>query len=224
MVIMASPSEVLAYSVIGHGITTGVSNQYSPSSSVQPYGIDASQLTLQQIADAKGAWAWADVDGDGIAEKYYFLSSYTFLTNGMAPDGNYVNAYGQWVVDGRVIHRASSDQNAVNQATIKAAALHGNSFNGIYSGTVQFTGGKKQYYTIEVTQKSTLELEVMYANDEGVTTYTYEFAGLNELHPGVTMWKATKDSNGEYLLFYGYNSIVYYNYDASLAGQLIKIG
>ncbi len=219
--LIASPTEIIADTIVGHGVTP---QSGTSSSGVQSYGIDASQLTLQQIADANGGWAWVDVDGDGIAERYYFLSASTYLINGMTPDGNYVNAYGQWTVNGRVLHRASADQDAVNQAALRASTIHGDSFSGIYSGAVQFTGGKKKYYTIEVTQKSILELEVLYSDDVGVVTYTYEYAGPNEMHPGVTMWKATKNSNGEYLLFYGYNSIVYYNYDGSLAGQLVKIG
>ncbi len=219
--VIASSTEIMADTIVGHGITPGYGTS---TSGVQSYGIDASQLTLQQIADAKGGWAWVDVDGDGIAERYYFLSASTYLTNGMTPDGNYVNAYGQWILNGRVLHRASTNEDAVNQAALRASAIHGDSFSGIYSGSVQFTGGQKKYYTIEVTQKSILELEVLYSDDVGVVTYTYEYAGPNEMHPGVTMWKATKNSNGEYLLFYGYNSIVYYNYDGSLAGQLVKIG
>lgn len=228
MSIMVFPIEASAYNIIGHGIEPG--NHYTGNTQTKfgsgdvSQAVEASQLTLQEIADAKGAWAWVDVDGDGIAERYYMLSKTAYLINGITPDGLYVNALGQWIVDGRVMHRAGTDKAAVDQAAIRAAARYGNSFSGIYSGIVQFAGGKKQYYTIEVTQKSDTELDALYSDDVSAKTYSYEYAGLNDYHPGVTMWKTRSTNNGEYLLFYGYNSIIYYNYDGSVAGQLIKIG
>ncbi len=226
--IMAFPTEAWAYKVIGYGIEPGYNTtnrarvSWKESDGIQ--AVEASQLTLQDIADAKGAWSWIDVDGDGVAERYYLLSKTAYLINGITPDGMYVNSLGQWIVDGRVMHRAGTDKNALEQAALRAAARYGNSFSGIYSGTVQFTGDKKQYYTIEVTQKSDTELDALYSDDVSAKNYEYEFAGVNVLHPGVTMWKTKSSGNGEYLLFYGYNSIIYYNYDGSVAGQLIKIG
>lgn len=212
-----------AYEVAGRGVDPATGQTMSGTLTGQAYGIEASQLTLQQIADYKGSWAWIDADNNGIAERYYLLNQNSYLVNGMTPDGLTVNEYGQWYVDGKIQYRAGSDRAKVQEAAQQAAALHGNSFDGIYTGTVTFSGAKGKSYTIQVSQLSYTELSVSIGDDEGVTAYEYEYAGLNTYHNGVTMWKPKKKSKGDYLLFSGYNSIVYYNYDGTLAGQLIKI-
>lgn len=217
--------ESLAYTVIGQGTiaNTGMSE---PSYPMNPNarGIEASEMTLQQIEDAKGAWLWADVTGNGLAERYYFLSSDTYLVNTVTPDGFTVDPMGRWTVNGHVMHRMSSDQNAVNQAKVSAAQLHGNSFNGIYSGPITFQGTKPKYYTMEITEVSDTELNVNLSDDDGFDTITYTYVGVNIPHPGIIMWKSQKKDQEAYLLFSDYNTIVYYNYDGSIAGQLAKLG
>lgn len=212
-----------AYEIAGKGVDPRTGKAITPTYTGESYGIDASLLTLQEIEDYKGAWAWIDVDNDGLAERYYLLTQNTYLINGMTPDGFYVNENGQWVVDGKVQYRQGHDQNTVYLAALKAQELHGNSFEGYYAGSVKFSNTTEKTYGISVEQLSLTELNVTIGDDEGVTAYEYEYAGLNNYHSGVTMWKPKKQKNGEYLLFYGYNFIVYYNYDGTLAGQLMKI-
>ncbi|WP_036611636.1 hypothetical protein [Oribacterium sp. P6A1] len=249
---ISNPLPLYAYTVAGQGVTPissvggAVSYTYDsvPGSSMSAYGIEASELTLQQIEDSKGAWAWIDTDYDGVAERYYLIKSNVYLINGIMPDGKTVNSLGQWTVDGMVMHRMADDRNAVNAAIQRAQAEYGNSFNGIYSGLITTTEVKntgkvatktgtkdvtkkvtvQKYLTMTVSQKSVTELSVTVSDDDGAETLDYEYAGLNTLHNGVTMWKSKKSKNDEYLLFYGYNSIVFYDYDGNLAGQLMKIG
>ncbi len=245
----AVPGHMYAYSIAGEGVTPRYTSKASSApefptgSSAGSIGVEASDLTLQQIEDSKGAWAWIDHDNDGVAERYYLIRPNVYITNGITPDGRTVNEYGQWTVDGMIMHRMAYDQNAVHAAIQRAAVLHGNSFDGIYSGIIDTTEKKvtgkratktgmkeviqtvptKEYLTVTVAQKSVTELSITVSDDEGATTTDYEYEGLNTLHNGVTMWKPKKGKTGDYLLFYGYNSIVYYNYDGTLAGQLMKI-
>lgn len=240
-----------AYTVVGRGVTPTYSEKSStetfgsiPGNTSGAYGIDAAQMTLQQIEDAKGSWAWIDTDHDGVAERYYLLKSNAYLTNGITPDGKTVNSMGQWTSDGMIMHRMADDQNAVNAAIERAAAAHGTSFDGIYSGLITTTevrnAGKvatktgtkdvtktvtvQKYLTATVMQNSVTELSVIISDDDGASISDYEYAGLNTFHAGVTMWKPKKGKNSDFLLFYGYNSIVYYDQNGNLAGQLMKIG
>ncbi|ETP71608.1 hypothetical protein UYO_2436 [Lachnospiraceae bacterium JC7] len=249
--VSVKPALTYAYTVAGRGVTpyytsdgTAYTYDSQPGSSSGAYGIEASSMTLQEIENAKGSWAWIDPDCDGVAERYYMIRSNAYLTNGMTPDGKTVNSMGQWTVDGMVMHRMAYDQNAVAAAIQRAAMTHGDSFDGIYSGLITTTeirnAGKvatktgtkdvtktvtvQKYLTVTVIQKSVTELSVTISDDEGATTSDYEYEGLNTFHSGVTMWKPQKGKNSDYLLFYGYNSIVYYDYDGILAGQLMKIG
>ncbi len=225
LMLLSYPAKAAAYTIAGKGLN------YVPDRGELTYpmnpnaiGIDGSSMTLQQIADAKGAWLWADTTGNGLAERYYFLNSDSYLVNTITPDGCTVDAYGRWTVNGYVMHRMSSDQNAVNQAAARAAQLYGDSFNGIYSGPIMFTGTKTKYYTMEITETSDTELNVILCDGEFTDTINYTYVGMNIPHPGIIMYKSNKKDMGEYLLFSDHNTIVYYNYDGSLAGQLIKLG
>lgn len=251
VVTMSKPLSIYAYTEAGKGVTPistewGVSYTYDsvPNNNMSAYGVEVSSLTLQQIEDSNGSWAWIDTDYDGVAERYFLIKPNVYLINGFTPDGKTVNSAGQWTVDGNVMHRMANDQNAVQAAIQRAAVIHGNSFDGIYSGFITTTeiqnAGKvatktgtkdvtkkvnvQKYLTVTVVQKSSTELSVSVNDDEGVTTSDYVYAGLNSLHSGVTMWKSGNSNNSDYLLFYGYNSIVLYDYDGNLAGQLMKIG
>ena len=223
--LLAFPAETLAYTVVGQGTiaNTGMSEPTYPMNP-NARGIDGSEMTLQQIEDAKGAWLWADTAGNGMAERYYFLNSDSYLINTITPDGLTVDPLGRWTVKGYVMHRMSSDQNTVAQAKIRAAQLHGNSYNGLYSGPITFSGTKTKYYTIDITENSDTELNVILSDDDGLDTITYTYVGKNIPHPGITMFKSNKKDQESYLLFSDYNTIVYYNYDGSIAGQLSKIG
>ncbi|SEA19248.1 hypothetical protein SAMN05216349_10691 [Oribacterium sp. KHPX15] len=223
--LLAFPAESLAYTIIGEGTiaNTGMSE---PTYAMNPNarGIDASTMTLQQIEDAKGAWLWADTTGNGLAERYYFLNSDSYLVNTVTPDGLTVDPLGRWTVNGHVMVRMSSDQNAVNLAKVRAAQLHGNSFTGIYSGPITFQNTKTKYYTMEITETSETVLNVLLLDDDGLDTITYTYVGKNIPHPGIIMFKSNQKDQESYLLFSDYNTIVYYNYDGSIAGQLSKIG
>ncbi|SFG54209.1 hypothetical protein [Oribacterium sp. WCC10] len=214
-----------AYEVVGKGyIQPDEVSTFNGRQSTEVTGVDASTLTLQQIEDSKGNWAWIDTDGDGLAERYYLLNSHSYLTNGITPDGLTVNASGQWTVDGKIQYRQGNDTNAVSLAMLRAKELHGNSYTGIYAGTVQFKGDKKKSYGIEVTEDTNASLTVTIGDDSWATSSKYEYSGLSEAHPGVTIWKSNGKRTDEDLLFYGYDAIVFYNYDGSIAGQLTKIG
>lgn len=224
LILMGShPFNSHAYEIAGKGVDPRTGNALTPTYIGESYGIDASTLTLQEIENYKGGWSWIDVENDGLAERYYLLTQNTYLINGMTPDGFYVNEKGQWTVDGMIQYRQGPDPNTVCLAALKAQELHGNSFEGFYSGSVKFSGAKEKTYGISVEQISATELKVSIGDDEGVTSYEYEYDGLNNYHNGVTMWKPKKQKKGDYLLFYGYNFIVYYNFDGTLAGQLMKI-
>ena len=218
-------AEAFAYTVAGQG-TDPKKGTVEPTYPMSPYvrPIDGSEMTLQQIADANGAWLWVDTTGNGLAERYFFLSSDTYLVNTITPDGFTVDPLGRWHVNGYIIHRLSSDQNLVDQAAARAALVHGNSYNGIYSGPITFQGGKTKYYTIDVTETSATELNVVLSDNEGLDTIKYTYVGVNIPHPGIVMFQSNKKDLTKYLLFYGPNTIVYYNYDGSPAGQLIKVG
>lgn len=54
--------------------------------------------------EAKNEWLWIDGNNDRIAECFYFDSNGKMLSNTTAPDGSKVNANGEWVSEGNVMH------------------------------------------------------------------------------------------------------------------------
>ena len=53
----------------------------------------------------KNCWLWIDGNNDNIVECYYFDNNGYMLANTTTPDGYYVNADGQWTVNGVVQNR-----------------------------------------------------------------------------------------------------------------------
>lgn len=49
-----------------------------------------------------GGWKWIDGNHDGVAECYYFAPNGYLVTNGLTPDGHYVNQDGAWTENGFV--------------------------------------------------------------------------------------------------------------------------
>lgn len=71
----------------------------------------------------KSCWQWLDLNNDGLYECYYFNVLGHMYKNGTTPDGYKVNENGEWVVDGIVQRKSSSevkDLIDINIATISS--------------------------------------------------------------------------------------------------------
>lgn len=76
-----------------------------------------------QFTDGSGyprsTWMWADGNGDGSAECYYFDQNGYCLMNTTTPDGYTVNANGAWVVNGAVQTKNIGKTSVISVASTK---------------------------------------------------------------------------------------------------------
>lgn len=112
--------------------------------------------------EAKNEWLWIDGDNDRIAECYYFDGNGKMLSNTTTPDGNKVNANGEWVSEGNVMH-------SIVAASTEQARMP---YFGITNDDSTVEAGKN--LKAPAGQVTGTEKFVDYANDTVMSTQTAE--------------------------------------------------
>ena len=83
------------------------------------------------------AWEWIDTNNDGVAQCFYFNEASFMLSNATTPDGNQVNANGEWVVNGVVQTKQVGTQQS---SAIYAPAQNDGNFGITASGDINVPG------------------------------------------------------------------------------------